>query len=132
MCHLHSRVGSQEPLIYDYIVDGKPFNFTLTLVPEQHHYTTRIASLQHLNPCSFRTKINIRKFCRTIIGCYYWNDTPISISQNPTKKAILTISFPVLFCSVLITVIRRFCLPSPLFKISCPFSFFSPLLSYAL
>ena len=27
-------------LFYDYIVDGKPSNFTLTLVPEQHNYTT--------------------------------------------------------------------------------------------
>ena len=66
------------------IVDGKPSNFTLTLVPEQHNYATRIASVQHLNPSPFR--INIRKVCPTIIGCYYWNDIPISIRQKPTKQ----------------------------------------------
>ena len=71
-------------LFYDYIVDRKPSNFTLTLVSEQHNYATRIASLQYLNPSPFR--INIRKFCPIIIGCYYWNDIPISIRQKPTKQ----------------------------------------------
>ena len=71
-------------LFYDYIVDGKPSNSTLTLVPEKYNYATRIASPQHLNPTPFR--INIRKFFPTIIGCYYWNDIPISIRQKPTKQ----------------------------------------------
>ena len=53
-------------LFYDYIVDGKPSNFTLTLVPEQHNNATRIASLQHLNPSPFR--INIKK----ILHNNYW------------------------------------------------------------
>ena len=47
-------------LFYDYIVDGKPSNFTLILVTEEHNNSTRIASLQHLNPGPFR--INIKKF----------------------------------------------------------------------
>ena len=60
-------------------------NFTLTLVPEQHNYATRIASLQTLNPSPFRN-LNIGKFFPTIIGCYYWNDIPISICQKPRKQ----------------------------------------------
>ncbi|CAH3165809.1 unnamed protein product, partial [Porites evermanni] len=56
-------------LIYDHFVDKKPSNFTLASVSEQHNYDTRSASLQHLNPSSF--KINLRKFCPTVIGCYY-------------------------------------------------------------
>ena len=53
-------------LIYDHFVDKKPSNFTLASVSEQHNYDTRSASLQHLNPSSFRK--NLRKFCPTVIG----------------------------------------------------------------
>ena len=53
---------------------------TLSLVSEQHNYATRSAFLQHLNPESFR--INIRKFCPPILGCYYWNVIPLSIRQQ--------------------------------------------------
>ena len=31
-------------------------------------------------------RINIRKFCPTVIGCYYWNDIPLSIRNKPTRK----------------------------------------------
>ena len=61
-------------LICDHLVDKKPSNFTLALVSEQYNYDTRSASLQHLSPTSLR--INVRKFCPTVIGCYYWNDIP--------------------------------------------------------
>ena len=71
-------------LIYDHFVDKKPLNFTLASVSEQHNYDTRSASLQHLNPTSLR--INIRKFCPTVIGCYYCNDIPSSIREKTTKK----------------------------------------------
>ena len=54
------------------------------LVSEQRNYGTRIAPLQHLNPSPYR--INIRKFCPTIIRCYYWNAIPISIRRNPRKR----------------------------------------------
>ena len=67
-------------LIYDHFVDKKPCNFTLASVSEQHNYDTRSASLQHLNPSSFR--INLRKFCPTVIGCYYWNDIPLSTREK--------------------------------------------------
>ena len=71
-------------LLYDHLIDEKPSNYTLSLVSEQHNYVTRSASLQHLNP-SF-SRINIRKFCPTVIGCYYWNDLPLSIRNLATRK----------------------------------------------
>ena len=71
-------------LFYDHLIDNKPSNFNLSLVSEQHNYATPSASLQHLNPESFR--INIRKFCPTILGCYYWNYIPLSICNQPTRK----------------------------------------------
>ena len=59
---------------------------------KQHNYATRSASLQHLNPDSFR--INIRKFCPTILGCYYWNDIlylcAISQLENYFKKHFIS------------------------------------------
>ena len=61
-------------LFYDHLTDKKSPNRNLSLVSEQHNYATRSASLQNLNPESFR--INIRKFCPTILACYYWNDIP--------------------------------------------------------
>ena len=45
---------------------------------------TQSTSLQHLNPKYFR--INIRKLWPTILGCYYWNDVPLSIHNQPTRK----------------------------------------------
>ena len=66
-------------LIYDHFVDKKPSNFMLALVSEQYNYDTRSASRQHLNSSSFR--INIRKVCPTVTGCYYWNDIPSSIRE---------------------------------------------------
>ena len=59
-------------LFYDHLINKKSSNLNLSLVSEQHNYATRNISSQHLNPESFR--INIRKFCPTILGCYYWND----------------------------------------------------------
>ena len=71
-------------LFYDHLIKKKSSNLNLSLVSEQHNYATRSPSLQHLNPESFR--INIRKFCPTILGCYYWNDIPLSICNKPTRK----------------------------------------------
>ncbi len=55
-------------LIYDHLIDGKPSRYTISLVSEQHNYAT----LQYLNPGFSR--IYIRKYCPTVIGCYFWND----------------------------------------------------------
>ena len=52
--------------LYDYVSDNKPCNFPLLIVSEQHDYFTRSASAQQLKiPHS---RINIRKFCPTVIG----------------------------------------------------------------
>ena len=83
----HSHSASLRPGVqnkYDHLIDKKSSNLNLSLVSEQYNYATRSASLQHLNPESFR--INIRKFCPTILGCYYWNDIPLSIRNKPTRK----------------------------------------------
>ena len=71
------------------------------IFPIQLQLHQRIASLQHRNPSPFG--IDIRRSCPTIIGCFYWNDIPISIRQKPTKQ-LFERALPVLFCSVLITV----------------------------
>ena len=69
--------------LYDYVSDNKPCNFPLFLVSEQHDYFTRSASAQQLHiPHS---RINIRKFCPTVIGKYYWNDVPLSIRNKSSK-----------------------------------------------
>ena len=66
--------------LYDYVSDNKPCNFPLLLVSEQHDYFTRSASAQQLQiPHS---RINIRKFCPTVIGKYYWNDLPLHIRNK--------------------------------------------------
>ena len=68
---------------YDYLSDNKPCNFPLPLVSEQHNYFTRSASAQQLHiPHS---RINIQKFCPTVIGKYYWNDLPLSIRNKSSK-----------------------------------------------
>ena len=60
--------------LYDYVSDNKPCNFPLFLGPERRNYFTRRASAQQLHIS--HSRINIRKFCPTVIGKYYWNDLP--------------------------------------------------------
>ena len=69
---------------YGHIVDEKSSNFSLSFVSQIHDYDTKSTYLQHLNTCTFR--INIRRFCPTVIGCYYWNDIPITLREKPTRK----------------------------------------------
>ena len=69
--------------LYDYVSDNKPCNFSPFLVSEQHNYFTRSASAQQLHiPHS---RINIRKFCPSVIGKYFWNDLPLSIRNKLSK-----------------------------------------------
>ena len=83
-------------LFYDYFVDTKVSNFTLALVSEQHNYDTRTASLQHLNPRSFR--INIRKFMKgvswrrdMIVWCpFELKSTICNYAYQPSKYTRLT------------------------------------------
>ena len=69
--------------LYEHLSDNKPCNFSVSLVSEQHNYFTRSASAQQLHiPHS---RINIRKFCLTVIKKYYWKDLPLSIDKKSTK-----------------------------------------------
>ena len=82
-------------LFYDHIVDKiKSANFSLSLVSEIHDYDTS-TYLQHLITCTFR--ISIRRSCSTVIGCYYWDDIPISMRRKPSRKhfksAVFTYDF---------------------------------------
>ena len=82
--------------LYDYVSDNKPCNFPLFLVPERRNYFTRRASAQQLHIS--HSRINIRKFCPTVIGKYYWNDLPLSIRNKSSKilfkKGLVLFLFP--------------------------------------
>ena len=68
-----------------HLSENKPSNFPIPLVSEQHNYFTRGASAQQLLiPFS---RINIRKFCPTVIGKYYWNALPVCIRDLTSKTA---------------------------------------------
>ena len=43
---------------------------------------------QEVHPCNTKIPVSLEpiKFCRTVIGCYYWNDIPLSIHVKTTKK----------------------------------------------
>lgn len=72
-------------IFYEHLSENKPSNFPVPLVSEQHNYFTRGASAQQLLiPFS---RINIRKFCPTVIGKYYWNALPVCIRDLTTKTA---------------------------------------------
>ena len=112
-------------LFYDLIVDNKPSNLTLSFVSEQHNYTTRRTSLQYLNPSSFRT--NIRTFCPTIIGCYYWNDIPLFI-RSMSNKLLLILKDLFLRNILLSTNYCTYCLLSLNYVFLVSFAFFFCLL----
>ena len=63
-------------------------NFPVSLVSEQDNYFTRGASAQQLLiPFS---RINIRKFCPTVIRKYYWNALPFvfeTYNKNRFQKS---------------------------------------------
>ena len=68
-----------------YVKIIEPSNFPVTLVSEQHNYFTRGASAQLLLIPFFR--INMRKFCPTVIDKYYWNALPVCIRDLTTKTS---------------------------------------------
>ena len=70
--------------LFDHLCDDKPCNFSISLVSEQHNYSTWTATSQQLFLPHSRT--NIRKFCPTVIGKYFWNDLPFSIRNIPSKS----------------------------------------------
>ena len=71
-------------LFYDYFHHEKFPNISVSLVSELHNCNTRSASSNQIFIPSFRT--NLRRFCPTIIGCFFWNHTRISLETNHLKK----------------------------------------------
>ena len=71
-------------LFYDYFHHEKFLNIPVSLVSELHNYSTRSASSNQVAIPLFRT--NLRRFCPSIIGSFFWNDIPQSIRDKPSKK----------------------------------------------
>ena len=71
-------------LFYDYFKHEKFPNIPVSLVSELHNYSTRSASSNQVAIPLFRT--NLRRFCLSIIGSFFWNDIPQSIRDKPSKK----------------------------------------------
>jgi len=71
-------------LFYDYFHHDKLPNLPVSLVSELHNYSTRSVSSNQVAVPSFRT--NLRRFCPSIIGSFFWNNIPQSIRDKPSKK----------------------------------------------
>jgi len=69
--------------LYDLLCDNKPHNFVIPMISEHHNYSTRSACSNFLAIPKFRT--NIRKFCPTIRGRYFWNELPLTIKTISNK-----------------------------------------------
>ena len=59
-------------------------NLPVSLASELHNYSTRSASSKQVVIPSFRT--NLKRFCPSIIGSFYWNYFPQFIRDKPSKK----------------------------------------------
>ena len=55
----------------------------LSMVTEQHNYLTRSATSEGLSAKHYRT--NLKNFCPTVIGKYFWNNILLSIRSKSTK-----------------------------------------------
>ena len=73
-------------LFYDYFHHEKFPNIPVSLVSELHNYSTRSASSNQVAIPLFRT--NLRRFCLSIIGSFFWNDIPQPLETNHLKKCL--------------------------------------------
>ena len=71
-------------LFYDYFHHEKFPNIPVSLVSELHNYSTRSASSNQVAIPLFRT--NLRRFCPSIIGSFFWNVILQCIRDKPSKK----------------------------------------------
>ena len=71
-------------LFYDYFHHEKFPNIPVSLVSELHNYSTRSASSNQVAIPLFRT--NLRRFCPSTIGSFFWNVIPQSIRDKLSKK----------------------------------------------
>ena len=93
--------------LHDCLSDKEQSNFNFSLVSEHHSYNTRSASSEKLKIPSYR--INLRKFCPTVIGRYFWNDIPLSIRNIKPKisfkKALKTYYLKQYWVKIIIIII---------------------------
>ena len=71
-------------LFYDYFHHEKFLNIPVSLVSELHNYSTRSASSNQVAIPLFLT--NLRRFCPSIIGGFFWNNILQSVRNKPSKK----------------------------------------------
>ena len=71
-------------LFYDYFHHEKFPNMPVSLVSKLHNYSTHSTSSNQAAIPLFRT--NLRRFCPSTIGSFFWNDIPQSIRDKPYKK----------------------------------------------
>ena len=71
-------------LFYDYFHHEKFPNIPVSLESELHNYNTCSASSNQVAIPSFRT--NLRRFCPSVIGRFFWNSIPQLI--NHLKKCL--------------------------------------------
>ena len=71
-------------LFYDYFNNEKFATLPVSLVSELHNYNTYSASSNQLFITSFRK--NLRRFCPTIKGKFFWNNIPQTVKDKPTKR----------------------------------------------
>ena len=71
-------------LFYDYFHHEKFLNIPVSLASELHNYSTRSASSNQVAIPLFRT--NLRRFCPSIIGGFFWNNILQSVRDKPSKK----------------------------------------------
>ena len=74
-------------LFYDYFHHEKFPNIPVSLVSELHNYSTRSASSNQVAIPLFRT--NLRRFCPSTIGSFFWNVIPQSIRDKLSKKMFI-------------------------------------------
>ena len=71
-------------LFYDYFHHETFPNIPVSLVSELHNYSTRTASSNEVAIPLFRT--NLRRFCPSTIGSFFWNVIPQFIRDKLSKK----------------------------------------------
>ena len=87
-------------LFYDYFHHGKFPNIPVSLVSELHNYNTRSALSNQVVIPSFLT--NLRRFCPSVIGIFFWNSIPRLIRDKPSKKIFRKKTFTLVPCSILV------------------------------
>lgn len=71
-------------LFYDHLNGNKSATFSLTQVSVQHRKSTCSTSSTVVVTESFRS--NLRRFCPSVIGTYFWNDITLEIRHKPSKN----------------------------------------------